>query len=57
MLPVLAVVAMGAMKKFSSMGGAEGEGGASSMLKGLLDKDGDGEVMDDLVNMAKKFMS
>ena len=63
MLPMLAAAAMGSMSKQTSGGGLlsqlTGGGGQGNqgggLLKGFLDSDGDGDVADDLLNMAKKF--
>jgi len=64
MMPLIATMAMGAMGKQASGGGALSQlasGGrqqSSSLLGGLssfLDADKDGSVADDLLNLAKKF--
>jgi hypothetical protein len=69
MLPMLATVAMGAIEKQSKGGGGGGAlaaltggsgsnplaGGGLGALTQLLDTDKDGDAMDDVLNMAKKF--
>ena len=63
MLPMVAALAMGALKKQSGSGGPLAgmlEGGTSNrgggLLSGFLDADGDGSVADDILGMvAKKF--
>ena len=62
MMPFVATMAMGAMGKQASGGGllsALTGGGQSSSNQGLLssflDADKDGSVVDDLLNLAKKF--
>jgi len=50
---------MGALSKQTGRGAnlAEGgAGGALSILGGLLDSDGDGHVIDDLLSLGKKFI-
>ncbi len=67
MLPIVATLAMGALKKQSSSGGGLGQlfgGGigrnkqeqsmASGLLSSFLDKDRDGSIVDDLLGMAAK---
>jgi len=66
MLPVVAAMAMGAMSKQQSGGGplsglAPQSAGASSspgadLLTSFLDSDRDGSVMDDVLNLAQKFL-
>lgn len=68
MLPMLAALAMGGLSKQTQKGGAldvitqastgRSQGGGSDALGALgslLDSDGDGEVVDDLLNLAKRF--
>jgi len=69
LLPVVASVVMGVLSKettnSSSFGGAgkldissllgEGSGSAVDMIGSFLDTDKDGDVADDLLNLAKKF--
>lgn len=64
MLPMVAAMTMGSMKKQSAeagvLSGAAGSqvaapAGAAGMLSKLLDSDGDGSITDDLFGMAKKF--
>ena len=52
LLPVIAAATMGAMSK----GTKSSNSGLAGMLGGLLDKDGDGNVMDDLLSLGKKFL-
>ncbi len=67
MLPIVATLAMGAIKKQSASGGGLGQlfgsilgGGkkkqstASGLLSSFLDKDQDGSVVDDILGMAAK---
>lgn len=63
MLPVVAAMVMGSMSKQSAASGfanAPSSGGDNSgmlgMLTGLLDADKDGSIMDDVVNMTRKFL-
>lgn len=61
MLPVVAAMVMGSMSKQTRAGaGASSSAGDNSgmlgMLAGLLDADKDGSVMDDVANMARKFL-
>lgn len=63
MLPAVAALVMGSMSKQSAASGltqALSSGGDNSgmlgMLTGLLDADKDGSVMDDVANMARKFL-
>lgn len=64
MLPMVATLAMGALSKNSQSSGLLGQfqGGqpqqqanAGSLLGNLLDQDGDGSAMDDLLGFAKKL--
>ena len=58
-LPLIAAAGMGALSKQTGRGAnlAEGgAGGALSILGGLLDSDGDGQVIDDLLSLGKKFI-
>jgi len=58
-LPIAAAAVMGAISKQTD-GGARltntGSSGALGMLTGLLDSDGDGNVLDDLLSLGKKFL-
>lgn len=57
-LPLAAAAAMGAVSKQTAGGAdlaAKDAGGALGKLSGLLDSDGDGKVMDDLLSLGKKF--
>lgn len=57
-LPLLAAAAMGVVSKQTAGGAnlAEGSsGGALGMLSGLLDTDGDGQIVDDLLSLGKKL--
>lgn len=57
-LPILASLAMGAMSKKSSAGrdiGASLKGGGLGPLSGLIDREGDGVGLDDVLGLAKKF--
>lgn len=72
MLPMVAAMTMGGMSKETGSGGAGGalggalgsmlgggsqaKSGAAGMLGKLLDSDGDGSVMDDVMGFAKKLM-
>ncbi len=55
MLPMVAAAAMGALSSRSGAATAEGQSGVAGALSSLLDRDGDGSVADDLLDMAKKF--
>ena len=63
MLPMLATVAMGALAKNMNTGGASRAGAAPGATGGspldflsqVLDTDGDGSAIDDVLNLAKKF--
>jgi hypothetical protein len=62
MLPMVAAMAMGSLSKNSAAGGLTNQlagnassGGLSGMLTQFLDADNDGNVADDLLNMAKKL--
>ena len=52
LLPLVAATTMGAMSK----GMDAGESGVGGMLGALLDTDGDGNVVDDLLSFGKKFL-
>ena len=54
MLPMLAALAMGALSKQTN-GGKQLRGGGSDLLGSLLDSNHDGQVMDDVLNIARKF--
>ena len=59
MLPVVAAMVMGSMSKQTRAGASSSAGdnsGMLGMLAGLLDADKDGSVMDDVANMARKFL-
>ena len=59
MLPVVAAMAMGGLSKQSASKGLLGgavAAGAGSMITNMLDRDNDGSVVDDLFNMARKFL-
>jgi len=63
MLPVVAALVMGSMSKQSTTAGSAhsvpspgGNSGMLGMLTGLLDADKDGSVMDDVINMTRKFL-
>ena len=59
MLPMVAAMAMGGMKKQTAAsglsGGQQSASGVGSMLGKFLDADGDGSMADDLLGMAKKL--
>ncbi len=56
MLPVAATMLMGSLRKQSNKQGWQNNAAsASGGLSSLLDADGDGSVMDDIWNMAKKL--
>lgn len=56
-LPVAAAAAMGAMSKQTSAGAnLSGQNVGSGMLGKLLDSDGDGSVVDDLLSLGKRFL-
>lgn len=60
MLPLLASLAMGAMakqKKAGSAAGAGQSGGLAGMLEPLLDRDGDGSMLDDVGGMLGGFLN
>ncbi|HEB96094.1 MAG TPA: DUF937 domain-containing protein [Sedimenticola thiotaurini] len=54
MLPMVAALLMGSLSKQTAAQGGDGEG-LMGMLGGLLDADGDGSVVDDLMGMAGRF--
>jgi len=56
-LPLVAAVAMGALSKQTGAGAklGSGSGGALGALGALLDSDGDGQVVDDLLALGKKL--
>lgn len=63
MLPVVAALLMGTMSKQSATRGAANtmpsagdDSGMLGMLTGLLDADKDGSVLDDVINMTRKFL-
>ena len=61
LLPILASVAMGALAKQRDTGAGPYSGGSAGQpqlggLEQFLDLDGDGSVMDDVLNLAKKFL-
>ena len=61
MLPMIAALAMGSMSKQTNHGKelassvTSGGNSAGGLLGKLLDSDGDGSVVDDLMGMARKF--
>ncbi|MEM7282827.1 MAG: DUF937 domain-containing protein [Pseudomonadota bacterium] len=59
MLPMVAAMAMGGMKKQTAasglLGGQQSSSGVAGMLGKFLDSDGDGSMADDLLGMAKKL--
>lgn len=58
-LPIAAAAVMGALSKQTNGGaslGGSGASGALGALSGLLDSDGDGNVLDDLLSLGKKFL-
>ncbi|MEE9493815.1 MAG: DUF937 domain-containing protein [Gammaproteobacteria bacterium] len=59
MLPVIASMAMGGLSKQSMgkglLGGALASG-AGGIISSIIDRDNDGKVIDDLFNMARKFL-
>jgi hypothetical protein len=62
MLPLLASLAMGAMAKQKKSGsgnaaGAGSSGGLAGMLEPLLDRDGDGSIVDDIGGMLGGFLN
>ena len=57
MLPVLATMVMGVLNN-QTQGGKQSQAAADNPLGGLaamLDMDGDGSAMDDVMDIAKKF--
>jgi len=59
MLPMIATMVMGTLSK-ESAGGSKlaensGSGGLGDMLSSMLDSDGDGSAVDDVLDIAKKF--
>jgi hypothetical protein len=58
MLPVVATMVMGGLSKQASGGRASAAqaGGVGGMLTSLLDRDGDGSVIDDVGGMLGKFL-
>jgi hypothetical protein len=57
MLPVVASMVMGSMSKQTSAGRqAGGNAAPDGLLAQLLDSDGDGSVMDDILGMAGRFL-
>jgi len=60
MLPMVATMVMGTLSKQTGGGAqlqsaASGGGGLQGMLGSLLDSDGDGSAVDDVLDIAKKF--
>jgi hypothetical protein len=51
-LPIIAAATMGAMSKSTS----GGQSGLGSLVGKFLDADGDGNVVDDLLSLGKKFL-
>ena len=59
MLPVVAALVMGSLNKGAKASGSLSEGsapGGADLLGSLLDADGDGSVVDDLIGMAGRFL-
>ncbi len=52
LLPMIAPLVMGALNKQTNL---SGDSDITSMLTNFLDKDNDGSVVDDVMDMAKKF--
>lgn len=60
MLPLVAAMAMGSLSKEGTERGSLEQAagtGVGGLLSGMLDSDGDGSMADDLLGMAKKFLS
>ncbi|MBS9782523.1 MAG: DUF937 domain-containing protein [Arcobacter sp.] len=57
LLPMVAPLVMGALSKQTNLSNANTSdtNGLTSMLTNFLDKDNDGSVVDDVMDMAKKF--
>ncbi len=60
MLPVLATVALGTFSKKAKAenvmeGFAKNDSNSMSWISGMIDQDGDGQIWDDVLGMAKKF--
>jgi hypothetical protein len=59
MLPMIATMVMGTLGKqtesSSQLAGQTDSGGLGDMLSSMLDADGDGSPIDDVLDMAKKF--
>jgi hypothetical protein len=60
MLPMIATLVMGALSKQTGGGeqlaSAGNEDGLGGMLSSMLDSDGDGSAVDDVLDLAKKFL-
>ena len=55
-LPVAAAATMGALSKQTDGGATlKRDSGTSGLLSGLLDSDGDGSVVDDLLSFGKRL--
>jgi len=59
MLPMIATMVMGTLGKqagsSSQLAAQDSSGGLGDMLSSMLDSDGDGSAVDDVMDMAKKF--
>ena len=59
MLPMIATMVMGTLSQQNKTGAQAaaqtGSGGMGEMLSSMLDSDGDGSAIDDVLDMAKKF--
>jgi hypothetical protein len=56
MLPLVAGMLMGSMSKQAAAAGQAGNSEPGGLLAQLLDSDGDGSVMDDILGMAGRFL-
>jgi hypothetical protein len=54
MLPIVAAMAMGALSKQTGAG-QRLQGDSGNLLTSLLDSNNDGQVLDDVLNLARKF--
>ncbi len=55
MLPVVAMIVMGMMKKKAGSSGLQKQAGGGGLIRGMLDSDNDGSILDDILSLAVKF--
>ncbi len=55
MLPIVAMVVMGMMKRKTRSSGFSKKAGGGGLIRSMLDSDNDGSILDDILSLAVKF--